>query len=358
MAQATETFDQAKAEAFAGKMLETLNYSSLALFSSVGHQTGLFDVMAKLPPSTSEEIAKAAGLNERYVREWLGGVTLARVVEYDPARKTYRLPSEHAAFLTREAGPNNFAFFMQYVPLVGNVEADIVEAFRKGGGVPYSKYPSFQRLQGEETARVYDAALVDAILPLAPGIVDRLQAGIDVLDIGCGAGHAINVMAKAFPKSKFTGYDFSEEGVSLGNAEARTWGLTNARFEVKDVARLDESSQYDLITAFDTVHDQAHPRRVLAGVARALKPGGTFLMGDIAASSNLEENYDHPMGPALFMFSTFHCMTVSLALDGEGLGTCWGEQKARELLADAGFTKISTGQVEGDFLNIYYACQK
>jgi len=90
----------------------------------------------------------------------------------------------------------------------------------------------------------------------------------------------------------------------------------------------------------------------------ALKPGGTFLMGDIAASSNLEENYDHPMGPALFMFSTFHCMTVSLALDGEGLGTCWGEQKAHELLSEAGFTSISTGQVEGDFLNIYYACQK
>lgn len=358
MAQATETFDQAKADAFAGKMLETLNYSSLALFSSVGHQTGLFDVMAKLPSSTSEQIAKAAGLNERYVREWLGGVTLARVVEYDPAHKTYRLPSEHAAFLTREAGPNNFAFFMQYVPLVGNVEADIVDAFRKGGGVPYSKYPSFQRLQGEETARVYDAALVEAILPLAPGIVEHLQEGISVLDIGCGAGHAINVMARAFPKSNFTGYDFSEEGVALGRLEAKDWGLPNAKFEVKDVSKLDEVGQYDLITAFDTIHDQAHPRRVLAGVAAALKPGGTFLMGDIAASSNLEENYDHPMGPALFMFSTFHCMTVSLALEGEGLGTCWGEQKARELLAEAGFTQISTGQVEGDFLNIYYACQK
>jgi 2-polyprenyl-3-methyl-5-hydroxy-6-metoxy-1,4-benzoquinol methylase len=358
MAQATQTFDQAKADAFAGKMLETLNYSALALFSSVGHQTGLFDAMAKLPPSPSEEIAQAAGLNERYVREWLGGLTLARVIEYDPAKKTYRLPPEHAAFLTREAGPNNFAFFMQYIPLVGNVEADVVEAFRHGGGVPYSRFPGFQRLQGEETARVYDAALVDAILPLAPGIVDRLREGIAVLDIGCGAGHAINVMAKAFPNSTFTGYDFSEEGVQLGRSEAKSWGLKNARFEVKDVANLDEPHRYDLITAFDTIHDQAHPRAVLASVAKALRPDGTFLMGDIAASSNLEENYEHPMGPALFMFSTFHCMTVSLAQDGDGLGTCWGEQKARELLAEAGFTQISTGQVEGDFLNIYYACRR
>jgi SAM-dependent methyltransferase len=358
MTQATQTFDEARAEAFAGKMLDTLNYSALALFSSVGHQTGLFDVMATLPPSTSEQIAEAAGLNERYVREWLGGVTLAKVVEYDATGKTYRLPAEHAAFLTREAGPNNFAFFMQYVPLVGNVESDVIEAFRNGGGVPYSKFPTFQQIQGEETARVYDHALVDAILPLAPGIIERLQQGINVLDIGCGAGHAINVMAKAFPKSTFTGYDFSQEGVELGRAEARAWGLKNAKFEVKDVSQLEETAAYDLITAFDTIHDQAHPRRVLAGAAKALRPGGTFLMGDIATSSNLEENLDHPMGPTLFMFSTFHCMTVSLALGGDGLGTCWGEQKARELLAEARFTKISTGQVEGDFLNIYYACQK
>lgn len=358
MTQATQAFDAAKAEAFAGKMLETLNLASLALFSSVGHRTGLFDVMATLPPSTSAAIAEAAGLNERYVREWLGGLTLAKVVEYDPADRTYRLPAEHAAFLTREAGPNNFAFFMQYVPLIANVEKDIIEAFEKGGGVPYSSFPDFQRLQGEETARVYDAALVDVILPMAPGLVDRLKAGIDVLDVGCGAGHAINVMAKAFPNSRFTGYDFSEEGVGLGRAEAKAWGLANANFEVKDAAALGETDKYDLITAFDTVHDQAYPRRVLAGVAKALKADGTFLMADIATSSNLEENYDHPMGPTLFMFSTFHCMTVSLAQGGEGLGTCWGEQLARELLAEAGFKSIDTSQAEGDFLNLYYICKK
>lgn len=358
MTQTMQTFDQAKAEAFAGKMLETLNSSAVALLSSVGHQTGLFDVMSKLPPSTSEDIAKAAGMNERYVREWLGGLTLARVIEYEPAQGTYRLPAEHAVFLTREAGPNNFAFFMQYVPLLGMVEADVVESFRHGGGVPYSKYPNFQKLQGEETARVYDAALVEAILPLAPGIVDQLGSGANVLDIGCGAGHAVNVMAKAFPNSSFTAYDFSEEGVALGRAEAKAWGLSNARFEVKDVEALDEAGQYDLITAFDMIHDQAHPRRTLAAVAKALKPNGTFLMGDIATSSKLEENYDHPMGPALFMFSTFHCMTVSLAQGGEGLGTCWGEQKARELLTEAGFNEISTAQVEGDILNVYYTCRK
>jgi 2-polyprenyl-3-methyl-5-hydroxy-6-metoxy-1,4-benzoquinol methylase len=359
MTQVTETFDQAKAEAFAGKMLEVLNASGVALFSSVGHQTGLFDVMAGLPPSTSDEIASAAGLNERYVREWLGGLTLARVLEYDPGTATYRLPPEHAAFLTREAGPDNFAFFMQYIPLIGIVEGEVVEAFRHGGGVPYSSFPNFQEIQREETARVYDAALIEAILPLAGPVIEKLRDGTaSVLDIGCGAGHAINLMAREFPAARFTGYDFSEDGIALARKEAESWGLTNARFELQDIAEAPDVEAYDLITALDVIHDQARPRQVLAAAARALKPGGTFFMGDIAMSSKLEENLGHPMGPALFMFSAFHCMTVSLAQGGEGLGTCWGEQKARELLAEAGFTSVSTGQVESDILNIYYTCRK
>ena len=354
----TETIDQAKAEAFAGKMLEVMNSSCLFLLTSIGHRTALFDTMAGLPPSTSEQIATTAGLNESYVREWLGGMVTGGIVEYDPANKAYRLPAEHAAFTTRAAGPDNFAFFAQYIPLMGNVEQTIVECFRNGGGVPYSAYPEFQRLQSEETGRVYDAALVQTILPLAPGIVELLGGGAEVLDIGSGGGHAINVMAKAFPKSRFTGYDISDEGTNIGRSEAEAWGLSNARFDVMDVARLDETVKYDLITAFDTVHDQAWPRKVLAGVWKALKPDGIFLMADIAASSNVEENAEHPIGTALYTFSTLHCMTVSLAQGGEGLGTCWGEQTARGLLAEAGFTRVDTAQVEGDIFNLYYTCRK
>jgi len=355
----TAQIDEAKAEAFAGKMLGVLNDGCLALLTSVGHQTGLFDRMAELPPSTSEQIAATASLNERYVREWLGGMVVGGIVEYDPSTKTYRLPPEHAAFTTTAAGPDNFAFFMQYLPLLANIEPQVLDVFRSGGGVPYSAYPKFQELQREETGRIYDVALVDTILPFTGRLVDRLRAGgAEVLDIGCGAGHAINIMARAFPGSSFTGYDFSEEGCAIGRAEAAAWGLTNARFKVQDVSQMDDAGKYDLITAFDTVHDQAWPRKVLAGVARALKPDGTFLMADINTSSNLEENIDHPMGPALYAFSTLHCMTVSLALGGEGLGTCWGHQTARQLLKEAGFNQIETQSVEGDVFNLYYICRK
>jgi 2-polyprenyl-3-methyl-5-hydroxy-6-metoxy-1,4-benzoquinol methylase len=354
----TQTIDQAKAEAFAGQMVGILNGSVLALMTSIGHRTGLFDKMAELPPATSQQIADATGLNERYVREWLGGMVTGRIVEYDPSNKTYRLPPEHAASLTRAAGPNNLANFMQFGAPMGNVEDQIVECFRKGGGVPYSAYPKFQQLMAEESAQVMNATLIDVTLPLVPGLVERLKAGIEVADVGCGSGHAINLMATAFPNSRFAGYDFSEEGIAAGKAEAQELGLTNARFEVQDAATLDETAKYDLITVFDAIHDQAQPRTVLANISKALKPDGVLLMVDIAASSNLEENMEHPLAPMLYGVSTMHCMTVSLALNGEGLGTVWGEQKARELLEEARFRQIDIEHVEGDILNSYYVCRK
>jgi len=354
----TQELDPAKAAAFAGQMLGAFNGAMLSLLTSIGHQTGLFDTMAGMRPSTSHQIAQTTGLNERYVREWLAAMVTGRIIEYDPAYETYRLPPEHAATLTRAAGPENLANLAQYVSLMGNVEEGIINAFRNGGGVPYSAYPRFQALQAEESAQIHDAVLIDVILPLVPGLGERLNTGIDVLDVGCGQGHAINLMARTFPNSRFVGYDFSEEGIAAGKAEASSWSLTNTRFQVKDAATLNDPASYDLITAFDSVHDQAQPTRVLRAIADALRPGGVFLMVDIAASSNLQENIDHPLAPALYAVSTMHCMTVSLALNGEGLGTMWGEQLARQKLAEAGFTNVETKRVEGDFLNCYYIATK
>jgi SAM-dependent methyltransferase len=347
-------FESSRAEAFAGRMVGMLNESFTAMMISIGHQTGLFDVMRGLPPSSSDEIARVAGLQERYVREWLGALVTAKVIEYEAASCCYRLPAEHAAFLTTAAGTDNLAAQTLMVSCMAEVEPRVVESFRKGGGVPYSAYSRFTESMKTVSAQVFDATLVERTLPLVSGLIERLERGIDVLDVGCGAGHAVNVMARAFPKSRFAGYDFSTEGVAAGRAEAAAWGLRNARFEEKDVARMDDRARFDLVTAFDAIHDQAKPRAVLAGIARALRPDGVFLMVDIRASSRLEENLEHPLGPMLYAVSTLHCMTVSLALDGEGLGTVWGEQKARELLREAGFADPDVHQVEGDIINSYY----
>jgi ubiquinone/menaquinone biosynthesis C-methylase UbiE len=246
----------------------------------------------------------------------------------------------------------------EFVPEMAAVQDGIVKSFRRGGGVPYSEFDNFQQLMAPLSAQVFDATLLDVTLPLVTGLKDRLTSGIDVADIACGSGHAINLMAKAFPNSRFTGYDFSEEGVAAGRKEARAMGLKNAKFEAQDVAKLTGKQQFDLITVFDAIHDQAKPRQVLKNIYNLLRPGGVFLCTDIAASSNLHENMAHPMAPALYSISTMHCMTVSLALKGEGLGNMWGEQKTLELFGEAGFKDVDVKQVEGDILNNYYIARK
>jgi 2-polyprenyl-3-methyl-5-hydroxy-6-metoxy-1,4-benzoquinol methylase len=353
-----QQFDQTRAEAFAERLLDALNGGAIAIMTSTGHRTGLFDVMAGLPFSTSEQIASAANLNERYVREWLNAMVVGRIVEYDPENETYYLPQEHAAFLTRAASPDNIAVTTQFIPLMGSVEDGIVESFKHGGGLPYSAFPHFHEVMAEDSGQTVVAALTDHILPLMPGLSERLEEGIDVLDVGCGSGRAINLLARTFPNSRFVGYDFSEEAIARARTEAQEHGTTNVRFKVKDVTALEEKASYDLITTFDAVHDQADPAAVLTGIADALNDGGVYLMQDIAGSSHVHKNMDHPIGPFLYTVSTMHCMTVSLAQGGEGLGTMWGEEKAKELLKEAGFTEVKVEQLPHDFVNSYYIIKK
>jgi len=172
------------------------------------------------------------------------------------------------------------------------------------------------------------------------------------------SGHAVNLLASAFPASRFVGCDFAAEGIETARSEAHAQRLTNAEFVLRDVAEVRESERFDLVTAFDAIHDQAHPATVLVGIADALKPGGVFLMADIRASSRLEDNLDHPLGTFLYTISTMHCMTVSLGLGGAGLGTVWGEQLAQAMLADAGFVDVSLAHVDDDVLNTYYLARE
>jgi 2-polyprenyl-3-methyl-5-hydroxy-6-metoxy-1,4-benzoquinol methylase len=350
-------FDEARSQAFVQRMEALWNASGLALMLSVGHQTGLFDTLAGLPPSTSDQIATAAGLQERYVREWLGALVTGQIIEYDPHAATYVLPPEYARWLTRAAGIDNLAAECQCVALFGEVEAEVAACFRNGGGVPYARFPRFQRLQAETSDARFEAVLLSGTLDLVNGLRERLMEGIDVLDVGCGQGHAINLLARAYPRSQFVGYDFSEAGIAVAAAEADQWGLTNARFQIQDLATMEDQARFDFITAFDTIHDQARPDVVLQAIAQALRPSGTFLMADVDASSHLEENMAHPLGPYLYTISTFHCMTVSLALGGIGLGTVWGREQAVEMLHEAGFTQVRLCALAQDTFNCYYIAQ-
>ena len=354
-------FDNNKASGFADRLVNALNEGALCVMLSIGHRTQLFDHLDGQPPMTSATLAKRAGKNERYVREWLNALVVSKVIEYDPQDKTYYLPHEHAAYLTRRSTEGNISVFAQYIPMMGTVEDEIVECFQHGGGVPYEKFPRFQEVMAEDSGQTVLSSLQEHILPLIPGLPEKLQQGIKVLDVGCGRGRALNLLAGLYPNSRFVGIDLSQQAVDYANQQAQQQGLTNVRFIARDLTDFDQDSaddKFDLITTFDAVHDQAKPLNVLRGIFNTLEDDGVYLMQDIHGSSEVHNNLDHPVGPLLYAISTTHCMTVSLAQGGEGLGTLWGQEQAKELLTAAGFNKIAIHQLDHDFQNDYYVIQK
>ncbi len=348
-------------EAFADQLLGMLNQGALSLMVSIGHRTGLFDAMDELPPADVTRISEHTGLHPRYVREWLAAMVAGGIVEYDAGTGEYHLPAFRAALLSRKASPDNIAVFAQYIGVLGQVEDHVVDCFRHGGGVAYEHYPRFHEVMAEDSGQTVIAALDEHIIPLVPGLTRRLEQGIRVLDIGCGRGHALLQMASRYPRSRFVGYDISGEALEQAGERAAAAGLDNLRFERRDLTDFDvqaEQEGFDLVTAFDAIHDQADPQAVLNGVQRTLRSEGTFLMQDIRASSHLENNLEHPIAPLLYTLSTMHCMTVSLAQGGAGLGTMWGEELALEMLQAAGFGEVSVNQLDHDFQNSFYITHK
>jgi SAM-dependent methyltransferase len=262
------------------------------------------------------------------------------IVEHDARTHTFRLPPEHAAGLTG-ASTKNFATMAEFFPLMARVIPHVTDAFRTGAGVPYSAYqPDFTGLMDRRSRPRYDELLFSKYLALPDGLLPRLKAGIRGADVGCGTGYCVILMAERFPKSTFVGYDLSEPAIAQARAEAGARQITNASFVTQDIAALQTPVPFDLITAFDAIHDQADPAGVLRRIRAALAPGGTFLMVDVCASSNLEDNVGVPMAPYLYTISTMHCMSVSLAGGGPGLGATWGHQVATRMLHEAGFTDV------------------
>jgi SAM-dependent methyltransferase len=351
--QATTSIDEALVEQFAGKLIGLYSGAMLTLMVDLGHRTGLFTAAAR-GAASSEEMADRAGLDERYVREWLGAMVTGGIVDYHPASRTYELPAERALCLTG-GGSANLAPLAQVATFLGKHVEQVTSAFRNGGGVPYEMFrPEFTGVMDAMGRGTFDELLIDAWLPLAPGLTDRLAAGARVADIGCGTGHAVVLMAQAYPASTFVGYDLAEDAIGRARGEAAAAGLDNVHFEVCDAAQLAVDDPFDVVFTLDAIHDQVDPAAVLARIHAALAPGGSYLMVEPAASSNLEDNLANPIAPFMYTVSTLHCMTVSLAHGGAGLGTVWGEQRARQMLADAGFGAVAVHPAPGSPLNAIF----
>lgn len=348
--------DEERVRRFAAQLVGVYTGSVLTPLIDVGHRTGLFETLAA-GCGTSDEIARRAGLQERYVREWLGAMAASSIVEYDAASRAYTLPADHAAVLTG-ATVRNMAPFSRLVGSLGTHVDALTRSFREGGGIPYSSFrPAFTDAMDEAWRRIYDDALVNGFLTVDPEVPARLRAGCRAADIGCGTGHAIHVMAAAFPQSTFSGFDIGADAIERAQREARELGLRNATFGVADVAHLTSEVPYDIVFAFDAVHDQVDPAGVLRHVHDALAPDGVFFIVDFKFSSNLEDNVGNPFGALYYGISTMHCMTVSLAEGGAGLGTVWGTQLATRMLAEAGFRDVTVHDAPRP-QNCVYVCRK
>jgi 2-polyprenyl-3-methyl-5-hydroxy-6-metoxy-1,4-benzoquinol methylase len=354
----TNVFDEKKSNKFSESLVDTLNQGALSLMISLGHRSGLFDAMGKMEPATSQEIADKAGLNERYVREWLGAMVTSEVVEYKSEDSIYFLPPEHSAWLSRNTKEDNIAVFAQYISQLGSVEDQVLNCFVNGGGVSYSSFKRFHEIMEEDSAQSIVPVIVDKVIPLMDGMTEALIEGINVLDVGCGRGKALLALAKAFPNSQFSGYDISNDAIDHANNIAIREGVTNLSYEVRDVSNFRENEKFSLILALDAIHDQANPGQVLKNIYHSLSPQGKFMMQDISGSTHVHKNVDHPLGTLLYTISCLHCMTVSLAQGGEGLGAMWGVEKAQEMLRETGFTKIDINNFEHDIQNSYFVVQK
>lgn len=347
--------DRDQVKQFGAKLVNIFTGSILTKLIDIGYQTGLFEASA-LGPATSEELSERAGLRERYVREWLGAMTTGGIYTYDPPTGRYALPAEHALALTG-SGASNLCPNSRMINHFGTHLPQLVRCFREGGGIPYSAYrPVFTQCMDDSWRRIFDQHLVDSFIGAVDGVAQSLRQGIRVLDVGCGTGHAMNLLARDFPKSSFMGYDLSDEAIERANAEARDEGLTNVAFSVVDVAHLPDGPQFDLITAFDAIHDQVAPQTVMHAIRRALKADGVFLMIDFKFSSRVEDNVGNPFAPMYYGISLMHCMPVSLASGGAGLGTVWGEQLARQMLSEAGFGSVEILDVPRP-QNCLYVCR-
>ncbi|MGE0226792.1 MAG: class I SAM-dependent methyltransferase [Acetobacteraceae bacterium] len=348
------TLDMHAAEGFAGRMADMLNHGAAAVMISAGHRLGLFDLMAGQPAQTGQEIAQRGRLNERYLREWLAAMVTAGIMTYDPAARRYGLPEEHAACLTRGAALGNLAVYAQHVALLGKLEDTTLRLIETGGGTDYGAYPCFHQLMAEDSEQTVTAGLFDHVLPLVPGIEQRLAAGIDVLDAGCGRGAALIAMARRYPQSRFVGYDLCGDAIEFAARAAEDAGLANLRFERRDMTGYVEPDRWDFVTSFDAVHDQKDPAALVRGLRASLRPGGVYLMQDIGGSAFLEKNADFPMATFLYAISLVHCTPVSIGQGGAGLGTMWGWETALRFLWEAGFSSVEKHLLPHDPMNVWF----
>ena len=348
--------DRARQEKFVGKVIEQISGTMTTLLGSVGDRLGLFKNLAEQGPATSAELASRTKLNERYLREWLGGMATAGYLNYDGPTKRFSLPAEHASVLAQENGPLFVGGIYQMLPAQTGVFEQVISAFRNGGGVSQSQYNDMMWDGLERCSSTwFENLLLQQWIPAMPDVKTLLERGCDVADVGCGRGRGIIKLAQAYPRPRYVGYDSFGPTIARATANAREAGVSDrVRFEERDVSK-GLPAEFDVITTFDVVHDAVDPLQLLQSIRRALRPEGVYVCLDTNCSDKLEENAN-PLGAMFHGVSVFYCMTTSLANNGAGLGTLgFHEAKIRELCEKAEFSSVRRVPLDNPFNNLYEA---
>lgn len=350
----TEAIGQVTTEAFAGKALGDISSGMVTALAALGDRLGLFKALAASGPATSAALAARTSLNERYVREWLGGMAAAGYLAYDPTSGQFTLPPEHAPVLAEEGGPffigGPCALLLAEIGQIGR----ITQAFRTGGGVPPAAYDE-ELWDGQDrlSAGWVDHQLTQTWIPSLPSVEAILVRGGAVADIGCGRGRALIKLAQVYPNAHFVGYDIFAPAIAHATTRAQAAGVADrVRFQQLD-AGLGLPATYDLVTTFDVVHDVADPPALLRAIREALAPDGRYICLEINCSDKLEDNAG-PLGALFHGISVFYCLPASLAVGGPGLGTLGlPERRLDSLCRDAGFRRVSRLPLDDPFHSLY-----
>jgi SAM-dependent methyltransferase len=341
MATIEETpLDMAKLEAFVFRAVDEVGATLNTALVVMGDRLGLYRAMAGAGPLTPKELAERTDTAERYVREWLNQQAAGGYVEYDPDSGRYTLPPEQALALTDSESPAYLPGFFQIA--FGSVvdSPHITEAAQSGAGVGWHEHNHDVFDGCERFFRPgYNANLLPEWLPALDGVVEKLEQGATVADVGCGHGSSTILMAKAFPNSTFTGSDYHAGSIETAQERASEAGVGNAQFEIAAAAGY-AGKKYDLVTMFDCLHDMGDPAGAARHVRESLADDGTWLIVEPRAGDRVEENLN-PVGRAYYGFSTLLCTPASLSQEvGLALGAQAGEARIREVVMSGGFTRF------------------
>ena len=339
--EGTPALDAERLQQFVFRAVEEVGATLNAALVVMGDKLGLYRALAGAGGLTSAELARKTGLSERYVREWLNAQAAGGYVEYDPPSATYTLPPEQSVALTDQSSPAYLPGFFQIA--LGSVidSPRIAAAARSGEGMGWHEH-NHDVFEGCERffRPGYNASLVPAWLPALDGVVEKLQRGAKVADLGCGHGSSTILMAQAFPNSRFVGSDYHEGSIETARERAHEAGVSDRVSFHTAAASSAQGEGYDLVTMFDCLHDMGDPVGAARHVHGMLAPDGTWMIVEPMAGDRVEDNLN-PVGRAFYGFSTFLCTPASLSQEvGLALGAQAGEAKIAEVVRAGGFTNF------------------